>query len=134
MSEDFPWEEFSELEIERNELKARLAAAESQLADMTRWLTRSTEMRVELQKERDAARAECGRLRNALQSIAEREGFTQLAECCVNHTCAHHYEDGERLANCAFQWGVARGYNECARTAKDALAEPAAGKKEKGDG
>lgn len=61
---------------------------------------------------------------NALKTIAETDGMTQLHSCCVNKTCEPAYDDdGEKVSHCLFQYGVSRGYNENASLAKDALAE-----------
>ena len=63
------------------------------------------------------------RLKSALELIASYKGKTNLAECCVEKTCTPHYEDGEKIAHCKFQFGVARGFNECASIAEQALKE-----------
>ena len=99
-------------------------------ATATLWESRANAKRVDyinrladdLGAARDEAQAEVARLRETLERIANCAGKTQLADCCVTKTCTGHYEGGERVSYCAFQYGVARGFNECASDAKEALS------------
>jgi hypothetical protein len=68
-------------------------------------------------------RVENARLREALELIAKREGMTQLHDCCVDRSCVPVFFDAEKVANCLFQYGVNRGFNECASDARAALRE-----------
>jgi hypothetical protein len=75
-----------------------------------------------LQTERlENLEAENGRLRQALQEIANREGMTQLHDCCADRSCVPVFFDAEQVAHCLFQFGVNRGFNECASDARAAL-------------
>lgn len=58
----------------------------------------------------------------ALRDIAEKDGMTMFAECCVENDCRPEYRDGKQVAACTHQSGVNRGYGECARIAKEALS------------
>lgn len=68
-------------------------------------------------------RAKTPRLQNALEAIIQKRGMTQLSECCVHKNCSPLYDEGEKIANCKWQAGVARGFNECADIASEALAK-----------
>ena len=57
-----------------------------------------------------------------LEEISEKDGFTLFAECCIDKSCKPELRDGKGIANCTHQSGVARGFSECARIAKEAIA------------
>jgi hypothetical protein len=69
----------------------------------------------------DDLKAENARLREALEEIAKREGMTQLHDCCVDRSCVPVFFDSEKVGHCLFQYGVNRGFNECASDARAAL-------------
>ena len=59
----------------------------------------------------------------ALNAIKETEGMTLLSDCCVDKTCISAYDhEGKKVAHCQHQWGVARGYDENAARAIEALS------------
>lgn len=59
----------------------------------------------------------------ALEQIKQHKGNTNIGTCCVFQHCQPVYEDNEKIANCSFQYGVNRGFNECAFPAEDALTK-----------
>lgn len=63
------------------------------------------------------------KLREALKNIKGYSGQTNLGRCCVEKSCAPVFENGEKVAYCAFQYGVNRGYESCAGEAAFALQE-----------
>ena len=66
---------------------------------------------------------ELERYKKALEEILELNGKTLLAYCCVDKSCTPMYEDGEKVAHCAQQYGVFRGYATAASIAEEALAQ-----------
>jgi len=60
----------------------------------------------------------------ALELIKTKAGMTLLSDCCVDKNCRPAYDcNGTFVSSCQHQWGVARGYSECASEASDALDE-----------
>jgi hypothetical protein len=85
----------------------------------------------EIERQRAVLLARIEKLRGALDEIAENKDMTNLADCCVYKTCTPHFENGELLSHCKFQFGVMRGFNTCAGEASEALtADDAAAKGE----
>lgn len=61
--------------------------------------------------------ARIARLEAALKEITEKDGMTMLGECCPTRFCSPHTEGHA----CTHQYGVARGFSECASIARTAL-------------
>lgn len=58
-----------------------------------------------------------------LKDIQAKAEMTMLSDCCVDKTCRPAYaHDGKQVAYCTHQYGVNRGYSECASMSSDALA------------
>lgn len=56
-----------------------------------------------------------------LQEIAGMKGKTFMADCCKEHTCKAHFDGKEKVAHCAFQYGVHLGLGRGANDAEYAL-------------
>ena len=62
-------------------------------------------------------------LKQALQLIQSHHGKTLLADCCVTNSCHEHFVDGDKVSNCAYQYGVFDGYATLASIAEETLKE-----------
>lgn len=69
------------------------------------------------------ALSEIERLQSTLKDIHSHNGKTLLADCCVTNSCHEHFVDGEKVSNCAYQYGVFDGYATLASIAEEALRE-----------
>jgi hypothetical protein len=100
------------------EVVAEIRAAWSDIAELKEKLAY---VLGDVYTERDKLQAERDDYKKALERIAEHKGKTQLAECCVHKNCKPHWDDGEMLASCTWQFGVSRGFGEMAEIAREAL-------------
>jgi hypothetical protein len=78
---------------------------------------------LKLEEERDSLQERLAVAVGALTEIADREGMTNLGSCCVDKICQEVWDDGEKIAHCAFSFGVNRGFNTSAADAREALAK-----------
>ena len=64
------------------------------------------------------------KMREALQSIESKGGYTLLSDCCVDKTRKPAFDhNGEQVSFCTHRYGVSRGYSECADEARQTLSE-----------
>ena len=65
----------------------------------------------------------CKLQEEALKTIQAREGATMLGHCCVHNTCRETFDSDGNEYGCSHQYGVLRGFSECASEARQARAE-----------
>jgi len=94
---------------------------EEEVERLTRDLAKSDDVVRIAYKKNGKWSKKLGRAKEALESIKSRDGMTMLSDCCVDKTCIPAFVDHKQMSVCQYQWGVARGYSECAGVAESAL-------------
>lgn len=79
--------------------------------------------RDEARRDRDSVQRQFMALLDGIAQIHGLRGKTQLSDCCVAKTCIPHFTQQGEVSGCKWQAGVARGFNECADIAEQALAK-----------